>query len=158
MNYHSSFAKSNCIVVCRYRGVFDVFAEESRKIREGKDQELVISLEHMTLRNSNPCHRVRNEFSRAISFNIYENALIMFQIQFVLVEDIKMNDGSAEKPYFMSDSLKGILDLQNRPPPEGNDEGRKWANGLHPKTFQLSGYFLVSSLLLYENNNPESIF
>lgn len=104
---------------------FDVFAEESRKIKEGKDQELVISLEHMTLRNSNPCHRVRNEFSRAISFNIYENALIMFQIQFVLVEDIKMNDGSAEKPYFMSDSLKGILDLQNRPPPEGNDEGRK---------------------------------
>ena len=69
-----------------------------------------------------------------------------------------MNDGSAEKPYFMSDSLKGILDLQNRPPPEGNDEGRKWANGLHPKTFQRSGYFLVSSLLLYENNNPESIF
>lgn len=36
-----------------------------------------------------------------------------------------MNDGSAEKPYFMSDSLKGILDLQNRPPTEGNDEGRK---------------------------------
>lgn len=35
---------ANCIVVCRYRGVFDVFAEESRKIREGKDQELVISL------------------------------------------------------------------------------------------------------------------
>ena len=53
-----------------------------------------------------------------------------------------MNDGSAEKPYFMSDSLKGILDLQNRPPTEGNDEGRKWANGLHPKNFSTFLIFL----------------
>lgn len=56
-------------------------------------------------------------------FDVYDMAIDTIFLCFL--EDIKMNDGSAEKPYFMSDSLKGILDLQNRPPPEGNDEGRK---------------------------------
>lgn len=30
------------------------------------------------------------------------------------VEDIERNDGSPEKPYYMSDSLKKILNKQNR--------------------------------------------
>jgi choline transporter-like protein 2/4/5 len=30
------------------------------------------------------------------------------------VEDIERNDGSPEKPYYMSDSLKKILKKQNR--------------------------------------------
>lgn len=39
----------------------------------------------------------------------------------ILVEDLKINDGSAEKPYYMSDSLKSIMDLQNRPSADAND-------------------------------------
>lgn len=39
------------------------------------------------------------------------------------VEDLKMNDGSAEKPYYMSDSLKKILHLQNREQPDGTEAG-----------------------------------
>ena len=39
------------------------------------------------------------------------------------VEDLEMNDGSAEKPYYMSDSLKKILHLQNREQPDGNEAG-----------------------------------
>lgn len=46
-------------------------------------------------------------------------------MRFFLVEDLKINDGSAEKPYYMSDSLKDILHLQNRAPPEGNEGGQK---------------------------------
>lgn len=30
------------------------------------------------------------------------------------MEDIERNDGSPEKPYYMSDSLKKILNKQNR--------------------------------------------
>lgn len=78
MNYYFFFVKLNCIVVCCYCGVFDVFVEESCKIREGKDQELVISLEYMMFWNLNFCYRVCNEFLRVIFFNIYENVLIMF--------------------------------------------------------------------------------
>ena len=33
-----------------------------------------------------------------------------------------MNDGSAEKPYFMSDSLKNILHVKNRSQPDGTEE------------------------------------
>ena len=36
-----------------------------------------------------------------------------------------MNDGSAEKPYFMSDSLKEILHVENRAQPDGTEEGGK---------------------------------
>ena len=39
------------------------------------------------------------------------------------VEDLAMNDGSAEKPYYMSDSLKHILHLQNREQPDGTEAG-----------------------------------
>lgn len=39
------------------------------------------------------------------------------------VEDLEMNDGSAEKPYYMSDSLKKILHLQNREQPDGTEAG-----------------------------------
>ena len=42
-----------------------------------------------------------------------------------------MNDGSAEKPYYMSDSLKKILHLQNREQPDGTEAGgEKQAQGL----------------------------
>lgn len=42
-----------------------------------------------------------------------------------------MNDGSAEKPYFMSDSLKNILHLENRSQPDGTEESaQKQASGL----------------------------
>ena len=42
-----------------------------------------------------------------------------------------MNDGSAEKPYYMSDSLKKILHVQNREQPDGTEEdAAKQANGL----------------------------
>lgn len=33
-----------------------------------------------------------------------------------------MNDGSAEKPYFMSESLRKLLDLQNRSEADGTEE------------------------------------
>ena len=33
-----------------------------------------------------------------------------------------MNDGSAEKPYFMSDSLKKMLDVENHSHPDGTEE------------------------------------
>ena len=36
------------------------------------------------------------------------------------MEDYERNDGSKEKPYFMSDSLKGILKVKNRF--EGTDD------------------------------------
>ena len=46
-------------------------------------------------------------------------------IPWFIVEDIEMNDGSAEKPYFMSDSLKDILHIENRAQPDGTEEGGK---------------------------------
>lgn len=56
-------------------------------------------------------------------FDVYDMAIDTIFLCFL--EDLKMNDGSAEKPYFMSDSLKDVLNLQNRPPPDGNDGGQK---------------------------------
>lgn len=56
-------------------------------------------------------------------FDVYDMAIDTIFLCFL--EDMKMNDGSAEKPYYMSDSLKEIMDLQNRPAPDGNDDGRK---------------------------------
>ncbi|XP_078343267.1 choline transporter-like protein 4 isoform X2 [Oculina patagonica] len=53
-------------------------------------------------------------------FDVYDMAIDTIFLCFL--EDLKINDGSAEKPYYMSDSLKDILHLQNRPPPEGNDK------------------------------------
>ena len=39
--------------------------------------------------------------------------------------DLKINDGSAEKPYYMSDSLKDLLHLENRTETDGSDGGKK---------------------------------
>ena len=36
-----------------------------------------------------------------------------------------MNDGSPEKPYYMDDSLKHLLHLENRSRPDGTEEGER---------------------------------
>ena len=48
--------------------------------------------------------------------------LTLIILSWFLVEDLEMNDGSAEKPYYMSDSLKKILHVQNREQPDGTEE------------------------------------
>lgn len=53
----------------------------------------------------------KNVFSTSL-FNLF--VLDPFLLLFLSVEDIERNDGSPEKPYYMSDSLKKILDKQNR--------------------------------------------
>ena len=45
-------------------------------------------------------------------------------LSFVVI-DLDMNDGSAEKPYFMSDSLKKMLDVENRSHPDGTEKEAK---------------------------------
>lgn len=52
-------------------------------------------------------------------FDVYDMAIDTIFLCFL--EDLKINDGSAEKPYYMSDSLKSIMDLQNRPAADAND-------------------------------------
>ncbi|XP_073243444.1 choline transporter-like protein 4 isoform X2 [Porites lutea] len=63
-------------------------------------------------------------FAYAVSvlfFDVYDMAIDTIFLCFL--EDLKMNDGSAEKPYYMSDSLKKILHLQNREQPDGTEAG-----------------------------------
>lgn len=63
-------------------------------------------------------------FAYAVSvlfFDVYDMAIDTIFLCFL--EDLEMNDGSAEKPYYMSDSLKKILHLQNREQPDGTEAG-----------------------------------
>lgn len=63
-------------------------------------------------------------FAYAVSvlfFDVYDMAIDTIFLCFL--EDLEMNDGSAEKPYYMSDSLKKILHVQNRDQPDGTEEG-----------------------------------
>ncbi|KAJ7334392.1 hypothetical protein OS493_014703 [Desmophyllum pertusum] len=60
-------------------------------------------------------------FAYAVSilfFDVYDMAIDT--VFHCFLEDLKINDGSAEKPYFMSDSLKKLLMLK-----DGNDGGQK---------------------------------
>lgn len=54
------------------------------------------------------CFRKWNTFTFDISFST------IFVLQFFLVEDCERNDGSAEKPYFMSSGLMKILGKKNK--------------------------------------------
>lgn len=56
-------------------------------------------------------------------FDVYDMAIDTLFLCFLV--DLKINDGSAEKPYYMSDSLKELLHLENRPPADGSDGGTK---------------------------------
>lgn len=65
-------------------------------------------------------------FAYAVSvlfFDVYDMAIDTIFLCFL--EDIEMNDGSAEKPYFMSESLRKLLDLQNRSEADGTEEAQK---------------------------------
>lgn len=56
-------------------------------------------------------------------FDVYDMAIDTIFLCFLV--DLKINDGSAEKPYYMSDSLKDLLHLENRPATDGSDGGTK---------------------------------
>jgi len=48
---------------------------------------------------------------------------IVLTNSFFPVEDLERNDGSAEKPYYMSESLQKLLNKQNRGSKENVDAG-----------------------------------
>jgi len=65
-------------------------------------------------------------FAYAVSvlfFDVYDMAVDTIFLCFL--EDLEMNDGSPEKPYYMDDSLKHLLHLENRSRPDGTEEGDK---------------------------------
>ncbi|XP_068728860.1 choline transporter-like protein 4 [Montipora capricornis] len=53
-------------------------------------------------------------------FDVYDMAIDTIFLCFL--EDLEMNDGSAEKPYFMSKSLQELLHVQNRSHPDGTEQ------------------------------------
>ncbi|XP_071097416.1 choline transporter-like protein 2 [Haliotis cracherodii] len=55
-------------------------------------------------------------------FSVYEMAVDTLFMCFLM--DIDKNDGSPEKPYFMSKNLKKIMGKKNKPPPEHEEEDR----------------------------------
>lgn len=65
-------------------------------------------------------------FAYAVSvlfFDVYDMAIDT--VFLCVMIDLDMNDGSAEKPYFMSDSLKKMLDVENRSHPDGTEKEAK---------------------------------
>ncbi|XP_067057187.1 choline transporter-like protein 4 isoform X1 [Acropora muricata] len=65
-------------------------------------------------------------FAYAVSvlfFDVYDMAIDT--VFLCVMIDLDMNDGSAEKPYFMSDSLKKLLDVENRSHPDGTEKEAK---------------------------------
>ncbi|XP_066928594.1 choline transporter-like protein 4 isoform X2 [Clytia hemisphaerica] len=53
-------------------------------------------------------------------FSVYDMGIDTMFLSFL--EDMERHDGSPEKPYFMTKSLKNIMDKRNRPPPKREEE------------------------------------
>jgi len=54
-------------------------------------------------------------------FNVYDMGIDTIFICFL--EDLERNDGSEEKPYYMTDGLKKIMDVKNKKPEDDSKDG-----------------------------------
>ena len=63
-----------------------------------------------------------DEQSETYTYNLSYFLVLFFILNSYSVEDLERNDGSEEKPYYMTDSLKKIMDVKNKKPEGASTE------------------------------------